>query len=190
MFPGVMKLSPNSVQVLHDWGVASWCIMLRIHHCHCRGSGHCCGANSIPGLEMPDMPWEWPKPITNLTSFSWRESKQDQDTREEIQASEGWFCFKMTVTLLVLRRESKCRRARSMLSPQPISPRWIIRSQTSQVERINSSQTLRHSWEKWCTKWLPLILSFFHYGNLSRREPIRKTETPLLIKLKSQRATG
>lgn len=30
-------------------------------------------------------------------SFSWRVSKQDCDSREEIKMSEEWFCFKITV---------------------------------------------------------------------------------------------
>lgn len=33
-------------------------------------------------------------------SFYWRISRKDWDTREEIQASEGWFCFKITVDTL------------------------------------------------------------------------------------------
>lgn len=30
-------------------------------------------------------------------SFSWRVSKQDEDSREEIQVLEEWFCFKIIV---------------------------------------------------------------------------------------------
>ena len=30
-------------------GARSWCSGLRIHHCHCSGSGRCCGVGLIPG---------------------------------------------------------------------------------------------------------------------------------------------
>ena len=32
------------------WGAPRWLSRLRIQHCHCSGSGHCCGVGSIPGL--------------------------------------------------------------------------------------------------------------------------------------------
>ena len=32
------------------FGVPLWCSGLRIQHCHCSGSGHCCDLGLIPGL--------------------------------------------------------------------------------------------------------------------------------------------
>ena len=36
-----------------------WCTGLRIQHCYCSGSGHCCGEGLIPGNSH--MSWVWPK---------------------------------------------------------------------------------------------------------------------------------
>ena len=39
--PGTMRLRVRSLASFRG---------LRIQHCHCYGSGHCCGASSMPGL--------------------------------------------------------------------------------------------------------------------------------------------
>lgn len=35
----------------HTQRVPTWCSWLRILHCHCYGSGYCCGVGQIPGLQ-------------------------------------------------------------------------------------------------------------------------------------------
>ena len=36
--------------VIIGWVIILWHRSLRIQHCHCNGSGHCCGMGLIPGL--------------------------------------------------------------------------------------------------------------------------------------------
>ena len=52
---GVRKAFKNFGSALVAW----W---LRIWHCPCHGSGHCCGAGLISGLGPSFfMPWAWPQ---------------------------------------------------------------------------------------------------------------------------------
>ena len=43
--------------IKHRWGLLWWLCGLRIHYCHCCGSGHCCGTGSIPDLGISMCHW-------------------------------------------------------------------------------------------------------------------------------------
>ena len=47
----------NEPQKIRVQEVLLWCSELRIWHCHCSGSGHCCASGSIPGPGNFHMQW-------------------------------------------------------------------------------------------------------------------------------------
>ena len=57
-------------------GVSWWCNRLGIRHCHCHGSGRCCGAGSIPGLGTLKK-----KKIFNCGCRSFNETRGDLDAK-------------------------------------------------------------------------------------------------------------
>ena len=68
--PSTLLLGHRRAPLRVPW----WCSRLRILHCHCHGSGGCCGVDSIPGLgtsaererERKELPWVAPTRTTSL----------------------------------------------------------------------------------------------------------------------------
>ena len=51
MLSGRQKERDKDVKEYKRYGVPLWHSRLRIQHCHCSNSGHCCGMGLLPGME-------------------------------------------------------------------------------------------------------------------------------------------